>query len=58
MIIFSYLFGAKNFATHAIMILLLTMVIALAFYNIVTLDFPFTGPAATSPDALIKVNLQ
>jgi|GEM_PF-6487246 hypothetical protein len=42
----------------SIMILLLTMVIALAFYNIVTIDFPFTGPAATSPDALIKVNLQ
>jgi hypothetical protein len=54
---FSYLFGAQNFATHAVMILLLTAVIALAFYTILTLDFPFTGPAAIGPEAFTKLNL-
>lgn len=54
---FSYLFGAQNFATHAVMIILLTIVIALAFYTILTLDFPFTGPAAIGPDAFQRLNL-
>jgi hypothetical protein len=55
---FSYLFGAQNFATHAVMTLLLTIVIALAFYTIMTLDFPFTGPAAISPEAFIRLELK
>lgn len=54
---FSYLFGAQNFATHAVMTMILTAAIALAFYTIVTLDFPFTGPAAITPNALTKLNL-
>jgi Protein of unknown function (DUF4239) len=54
---FSYLFGAQNFATHAVMTMLLTAVIALAFYTIVTLDFPFTGPAAIGPDSFVRLNL-
>ena len=54
---FSYLFGAQNFATHAVMTLLLTIVIALAFYTIMTLDFPFTGPASISPDAFSRLPL-
>lgn len=54
---FSYLFGAQNFATHAIMTLLLTAVIALAFYTILTLDFPFTGPAGIGPEAFQRLNL-
>ncbi len=40
---FSYLFAAQNFSTHAVMILLLSDVIGLTFYTIMTLDFPFTG---------------
>ncbi len=55
---FSYLFGAQNFATHAVMTLILTAVIALAFYTIVTLDFPFAGPVAIGPDAFTKLNLK
>ena len=54
---FSYLFGAQNFATHAVMTMLLTAVIALAFYTILTLDFPFTGPAAIGPEAFQRLNL-
>lgn len=55
---FSYLFGAQNFATHAVMTMLLTAVIALAFYTILTLDFPFTGPVAIGPEAFTKLNLK
>lgn len=54
---FSFLFGAQNFATHAVMTMLLTAVIALAFYTILTLDFPFTGPVAIGPDAFRRLNL-
>lgn len=54
---FSYLFGAQNFATHAVMTLILTAVIALAFYNFLTLDFRFTGPAAINSDAFARLNL-
>lgn len=54
---FSYLFGAQNFATHAVMTMLLTAVIALAFYTILTLDFPFTGPARISADAFARLKL-
>lgn len=55
---FSYLFGAQNFATHAVMTLLLTASIALAFYTILTLDFPFTGPAAINSDAFARLKLE
>jgi hypothetical protein len=58
LVIFSYLFGAQNFATHAVMTMLLTAVIALAFYTILTLDFPFTGPAAIGPEAFQRLNLE
>ena len=54
---FSYLFGAQNFATHAVMTMLLTAVIAMAFYTILTLDFPFTGPVAIGPEAFARLNL-
>lgn len=55
---FSFLFGAQNFATHAVMTMLLTAVIALAFYTILTLDFPFTGPVAIGSEAFQKLNLE
>ena len=55
---FSYLFGAQNFATHAVMTMLLTAVIALAFYTILTLDFPFTGLVAIDPSAFMKLELK
>ena len=39
----------ENFVTHA--------ATALAFYTILTLDFPFTGPAAIDPEAFERLNL-
>ena len=37
---------------------LLTGVIGLAFYTIVTLDFPFHGLAAITPEAFAKLRLE
>ena len=39
------------------MTMLLTAVIAMAFYTILTLDFPFTGPVAIGPEAFARLNL-
>ena len=52
---FSYLFGTKKLRSHAIMTVLLTIVIALALYTIVNLDFPFTGLVAIGPDAFARL---
>jgi len=46
---FSYLFAAQNFSTHAVMILLLSDLIGLTFYTIITLDFPFSGSVDIVP---------
>lgn len=54
---FSYLFAAQNFTTHAVMILLLTGLIGLTFYTIITLDFPFTGFVAISPDPFVRLKM-
>ena len=51
---FSFLFGAENFITHAVMTLLLTGLIGLTFFTIITLDFPFTGFVAIGPDQFLK----
>jgi len=39
------------------MTMLLTAVIALAFYTILTLDFPFTGPATIGPEAFQRLRI-
>ena len=56
-IFFSFLFGAKQLRTHAIMTVLLTAVVCLALYTIVNLDFPFTGPVAIGPEAFARLKL-
>ena len=55
---FSYLFGAQNFTTHAVMTTLLTGVICLTFYSIVTLDFPFTGLVEIGPDSFLQLDMR
>ena len=54
---FSYLFAAQNFSTHAVMILLLSDLIGLTFYTIITLDFPFSGFVAISPGAFVRLKM-
>ncbi len=55
---FSFLFGAHNFKAQALMTVLLTGLICMAFYTIVSLDFPFTGSTTVSPEPLQKLNLR
>jgi hypothetical protein len=55
---FSYLFGTKKLRSHAIMTVLLTVVVALALYTIVNLDFPFTGLVAIGPDSFSRLIMQ
>ncbi|MCE9543462.1 MAG: hypothetical protein K8R38_08110 [Verrucomicrobia bacterium] len=54
---FSCLFAAQNFSTHAVMILLLSDFIGLTFYTIITLDFPFSGFVAISPDPFVRLEM-
>jgi ABC-type branched-subunit amino acid transport system permease subunit len=55
---FSFLFGAENFRAQAIMTMLITGVIFLAFYTIVNLDFPYSGvvaiPSTTFQELIFK----
>ncbi|MCX6959625.1 MAG: hypothetical protein NTW91_04965 [Verrucomicrobia bacterium] len=51
---FSYLFAAQNFSTHAVMILLLSDVIGLTFYTIITLDCPFSGSVDIVPKKRVR----
>ena len=55
---FSFLFGAHNFTAQAVMTMLLSGVICLTFFAIVSLDFPFTGATTVSPEPLQRLNLK
>jgi len=55
---FSFLFGAHNFRAQAIMTVLLTGLICMAFYTIVSLDFPFTGATTVSAEPLQKLSMR
>jgi hypothetical protein len=54
---FSYLFAAQNFSTHAVMVLLLSDLIGLTFHTIITLDCPFSGFVAISPDPFVMLEM-
>jgi hypothetical protein len=53
---FSYLFAAQNFSTHAMMVLLLSDLIG-TFHTIITLDCPFSGFVAISPDPFVRLEM-
>jgi hypothetical protein len=55
---FSFLFGAHNFTAQAIMTMLLTGVISMAFFTIINLDFPFTGATTVSPEPLQNLEMK
>ncbi len=54
---FSFLFGAHNFKAQAVMTMLLTGVISMTFFTIITLDFPFTGACIVSPEPLQRLKM-
>lgn len=51
-IVFTYFFGMENLQAHIIMTSLLTAIIALILFTILSLDFPFTGDIRISPEPL------
>lgn len=54
-ITFTLFFGTENFVLQAIMTSLLAMMIAIIFFTIMVLDFPFTGDISIKADALKSV---
>jgi Ca2+/H+ antiporter len=55
---FSFLFGGHNFKFQAVMTMLLTGVIFMIFFTIISLDFPFTGGTTISPEPLQSLELR
>ena len=55
---FTFLFGAHNFKAQAVMTMLLTGVICMSIFMIITLDFPFTGAETLSPDSLQRLKME
>jgi len=47
---FTFLFGAENLKAQIIMVVLLSAVISLILFTIMSLDFPFTGAVSISPE--------
>ena len=55
---FSFLFGAHNFKAQAVMTMLLTGVISMTFFTIISLDFPFTGATTVSPEPIQSLDMR
>jgi len=47
---FTFLFGVENFKAQLIMVILLSATIGLILFTIMSMDFPFTGSIAVSPE--------
>ncbi|MGA9460381.1 MAG: DUF4239 domain-containing protein [Desulfobaccales bacterium] len=54
-ILFSSLLGAERFWLHALLISLLAIILATAFYLIIELDYPFMGELSAKPTSYINV---
>ena len=54
-ILFSSLLGAERFWLHALLISMLAIILATAFYLIIELDYPFMGELCAKPTSYIKM---
>ncbi len=54
-ILFSTLLGAERFWLHALLISMLAIILATAFYLIIELDYPFMGELCAKPTSYIKM---
>ena len=54
-ILFTIFFGTENFVAQLIMSSMLSTLVALSLFTIMTLDFPFTGSVTISPDTFRTV---
>jgi hypothetical protein len=54
-IMFSILLGAEKLWLHSLLISMLAVILATAFYLIIELDYPFTGELSAKPTSYIKM---
>ena len=54
---FTFLFGTENIKAHIVMTVLLSALISLILFTILSLDFPFTGSISVSAQPLNSVQL-
>jgi hypothetical protein len=54
-VVYTYLFGAKNFGMHLAVTGLIASTIALVFVLIIALDYPFRGDVSVGDDAFVGV---
>jgi len=54
-ITFSIIFGAENLCLHSLLASMLAVILAIAFFLIIELDYPFTGTLSAKPTSYIKM---
>jgi len=54
-IIFTYFFGSENLKAHVMMTAIISIVLALILFTILSFDFPFTGDVSISPRAFSEM---
>lgn len=54
-ILFAILLGAERFWLHALLVSMLAVILATAFYLIIELDFPFIGELSAKPTSYINM---
>ena len=52
LIIFTYLFGVKNFLMHMVMVATLTLVVTTILVTIRSLEYPFSGDLIVKPTSI------
>jgi hypothetical protein len=52
---FAILFGAENVGLHSLLTSMLAVILAIAFFLIIELDYPFTGSLSAKPTSYIKM---
>jgi uncharacterized membrane protein YraQ (UPF0718 family) len=52
---FTYLFGSESTSVHVLMVASLTLIIALVFFTVAALDYPFKGDIRIGPEAFEQV---
>lgn len=56
-IVFTFFFGIENFKTQLITTVLLTVLISLFLFTILSMDYPFTGEISISPAAFKQITV-
>jgi hypothetical protein len=54
-ITFSIILGAENFCLHVLLVSMLAVLLATAFFLIIELDYPFAGELSAKPNSYVKM---